>query len=246
MPVFIANGDLYVFAHVPKCAGTTVEEHLAARFGAVGLIGTSSRFKVSLQHLTWREIVALFPEHWIAGSFAVVRHPVDRLVSEFNMRIAQSVPPFPREISIADFLDWVERRLPSAPDLLDNHIRPQVDFIGPRTRLFRLEDGLDAVIAHLDELFGTCSELPPLGHHDSRNPGTEAMFEVSSTLPQGVAERVAQLYEADFDAFGYDPDANRTVRLKILKPELARNWRRTVWRGRMHFSRSLNKNYGDD
>lgn len=233
MPVFIANGDLHVFAHVPKCGGTTVEEHLAARFGALGLIGTSSHFEVSLQHLTWREIVALFPEHWIAESFAVVRHPLDRLVSEFNMRIAQSVPPFPREISIADFLDWVERRLPVAPNLLDNHLRPQVDFIGPRTQLFRLEDGLDAVIAHLDGLFGRRPELPLLGHHDFHNPDTEAMFAVSCSLPQGVAERVAQLYEADFDAFGYDPEPHRTVRLRMLKPELARRWRRIAWRARM-------------
>jgi hypothetical protein len=236
MPVFCSNGELHVFAHIPKCAGTTVEEHLAARFGTLGLIGTSSRYQVSLQHLTWREIVVLFPEAWIAGSFAVVRHPLDRLVSTYNMRIAQATPPFPREISIADFLDWVERRLPVTPNLLDNHLRPQVDFIGPRTRLFRLEDGLDAVVAYLDECFGESSDLPPLSHHDFRNTDTEAMFDVSPTLPPGVAERVARLYAADFDAFGYDPDPNRTVRLKKLKPELARKWRRIAWRARMRAS----------
>jgi hypothetical protein len=155
------------------------------------------------------------------------------------MRIAQATPPFPREISITEFLDWVEWRLPLTPNLLDNHLRPQVDFIGPQTRLFRLEDGLDAVVAHLDELFGERCDLPPLGRHDFRNPDTDEMFDVSSSLPPGVAERIAMLYAADFDAFGYDPEPNRPVRLKTLKPELARNWRRIVWRSRMQLLRVL-------
>lgn len=236
MPVFRVNGELHVFSHVPKCAGTTIEHHIAARFGTLGLIGRSNNSTVSLQHLTWREVVAIFPESWISGSFAVVRHPLDRLVSAYNMRISQEAPPFPREISLTDFLDWVERRLPTTPTLLDNHLRPQVDFIGPRTRIFHLEDGLEVVVAHLDKTFGSRSDLPPLGHHDFRDPEIENLFNTATTMPSGVVERVAHLYAEDFAAFGYPVEPDRPVSYKVFKPDLVRRWQRSAWRARMLLS----------
>ena len=232
MPVFRANGELHVFVHVPKCAGTTIEEHLVTRFGALGFIGASRAHSVSMQHLTWKQIIEILPTSWIAGSFAVVRHPLQRLVSAYNMRITQAKPPFPRETTITDFLDWVERRLPSVPSLLDNHLRPQVDFVGPDTKIFRFEEGLDGVIAHLDTSFGPRPDLPPLGHHDYRNPMTEGLFDISNELPEGVAGRVAELYAEDYARFGYGLAPTRPVKLRILKSSHSRPLRRTMFRVR--------------
>lgn len=229
MPIFRTRGAVHVFAHVPKCAGTSIEEHLAARFGPMGLMGTVPGFGVSLQHLTWVQIEAVLPPAWIAGSFAVVRHPLDRFVSGYNMRLVQATPPFPREVTITDFLDWAEARLPSHPTLLDNHLRPQTDFIGPDTNCFRFEDGLDAVIAYLDAVFGPQPGLPPLGHHDYRDRATEQLFDTVDHLPAGVVERVAQLYAGDFARFGYDTSPDRPVKLRILKPEHAVSARRKMW-----------------
>jgi hypothetical protein len=239
MPIFRVRNSLYVFAHVPKCAGTTIEAHLADRFGPLGLIGTDSEIGVSFQHLTWAQIEAVLPRSWISGSFAVVRHPFDRFVSSYNMRVSQAHPPFPRETSIADFLDWVEARLPFHPGLLDNHLRPQVDFIGPETRLFRFEDRLDAVIDHLDECFGARPDLPPLGHYDYRDPETEKLFDILERLPSTIAGRLARLYANDFDRFGYDPSPNRLVHLKVLKQEYAKLTSRIAWRARTRFGLML-------
>ncbi len=229
MPIFRANGELHIFLHVPKCAGTTIEAHLSARFGQLGLIGMGPGRDVSLQHLTWDEIVSIFPQAWITESFAVVRHPVSRFVSAYNMRITQGKPPFPREISITDFLDWTECRLPKVPSLLDNHLRPQVDFVGPDTKIFRLEDGLDAVLAYLDEVCGSWPDAPPLGHVDFRDPAIECLFDSKSDLPAGVVERVAKLYAKDYEYFGYAFEPDSPVKLKTLKPEQARRFRRGVW-----------------
>jgi hypothetical protein len=241
MPIFRAGGEFHVFAHVPKCAGTTIEAHLAERFGLLGLIGTDTGLGVSLQHLTWAQVTAVLPETWIAGSFAVVRHPLDRFVSGYNMRLSEVRPPFPRETTITDFLDWAEARLPDYPGLLDNHLRPQVDFLGPGTRVFRFEDGLGGVIAGLDETFGARPDLSPLGRHDYRHPRTERLFEVVQTLPAGVADRVTRLYAADYARFDYDPSPERPVKLKVLKPEHVRSYRRTAWHVRSLVGRTISR-----
>lgn len=197
-------------------------------------------FGVSLQHLTWAQLALVLPESWIDSSFAVVRHPLTRFVSEYNMRVSQARPPFPREVTITDFLDWVEGRLPQHPELLDNHLRPQVEFIGLETRVFPLEGGLDAVIAHLDRNFGSMPDLPPLGRHDFTDPETEKLFDVADLLPAGVAQRVAQIYAADYARFGYD-EASASVNLKVLKPRFANPIRRQAWRMRTLVAKTVGR-----
>lgn len=238
MPIFRVNNELHCFAHVPKCAGTTIEAHLVNRFGPLGLLGTEKGFNVSLQHLTWAQVTSVVPEIWIDSSFAVVRHPLARFVSAYNMRLSQVHPPFPREISITDFLDWAEVRLHKHPALLDNHLRPQVDFMSQETRVFRLEEGLAAVIADLDRIFGARPDLPPLGHHDFHDPETEKLFDVTDRLPAGVAERVAQIYAVDYARFDYDP-ASVQVKLKVLKPGLVKPIKRQAWRMRARLTQAV-------
>lgn len=238
MPLFRANNELHYFAHVPKCAGTTIEAHLVNRFGPLGLFGTEKGFGVSLQHLTWAQVISVFPESWIDRSFAVVRHPLTRFVSAYNMRLSQANPPFPREVTITDFLDWAEVRLPDHPGLLDNHLRPQVDFMGHETRVFRLEEGLDAVVADLDRTFGPQPDLPPIGHHDFHDPETEKLLDVTDRLPAGVAERVARIYAVDYARFGYNA-VSVPVKLKVLKPELVNVIRRQTWRMRARLAQAI-------
>lgn len=239
MPIFRVDNELHFFAHVPKCAGTTIEAHLVDRFGPLGLFGTDTEFHVSLQHLTWAEVISLVPENWIASSFAVVRHPLARFLSAYNMRLSQIRPPFPRETTITDFLDWVELRLPAHPELLDNHLRSQVEFIATSTRVFRLEDGIDAVIAHLDESFGPALDLAPLAHHDFRVPETEHLFDVTYDLPERVVKRVARLYAADLAHLGYDTEPARPVKVKVLKPEYAHPFKRHAWRIRQSLGHAI-------
>lgn len=59
-----------LFVHVPKNAGTSIGERLAMR---------------ALGHRTWREYAADFPEEWATyRSFAVVRDPVERFLSNYR------------------------------------------------------------------------------------------------------------------------------------------------------------------
>ncbi|MEZ5771801.1 MAG: sulfotransferase family 2 domain-containing protein [Defluviimonas denitrificans] len=161
MPIFRIGDRLHYYAHVPKCAGTSVEFYLAKRFGQLAF--ENRRFlsdpepsrwtKSSPQHLPLEAFHKLIPEGWIASSFAVVRHPLKRLTSafQFQVEVEKTVAPL---WSIDEwFDDWLVRR-EAEPFLYDNHLRPMADLVPADAAAFRMEDGLDPVVAHLDRLAG--------------------------------------------------------------------------------------------
>jgi hypothetical protein len=51
------------------------------------------------------------------------------------------------------FDDWLARAA-AEPFLYDNHLCPQSAIVPPDATVFRLEDGLDAIVPHLDLLAG--------------------------------------------------------------------------------------------
>lgn len=237
MPIFQAENELHYFGHVPKCAGTSIEAHLVHRFGPLAFLGAGRGFDISPQHFTWAQVTSMVPQAWIKSSFAVVRHPLSRFISAYNMRLMQVDPTFPREVTISDFLDWVEPRLPRYPSLLDNHLRPQVDFVGPNTRIFKLEEGLEPVVNYLDRTFGWQHDIPGLGHIDFVDEAIEQLVDFTDHLPNGVEDRVSELFAVDFQRFGYQ--ASTPVRLRVLKPHLAQPMKRSLWKIRTKASQAL-------
>jgi uncharacterized caspase-like protein len=93
--------------------------------------------------------------------FAILRDPVARLVSEYRYRAGQvrrrtdkAMPPFGA---------WVGRsfrRYDRDPYVLDNHIRPQTEFVVPGLQLFAFEAGLDPVFDWIDRVTGDASAAP--------------------------------------------------------------------------------------
>lgn len=231
MPLFRAdNGSLHVFVHIPKCGGTTIEEFLIQRFGQIGLIGKVGA--ATLQHMTWDELSKVLPINFFDSSFGVVRHPVSRFISAYNMRITQVRPPFPREVTLDDFLTWVEARLKKNPSLLDNHVRPQTDFLGNETKVFLFEDGLEKVVEYLAIEFGTSARNFELGHHHHRPASTAGMF-VPAKVTQKQINRISRLYIGDLKAFGYEsnPPLQDFPYVKCLRSSESKKIRRVLWKG---------------
>lgn len=211
MPVFRIGDKLHYFAHVPKSGGTSVEGYLRERFGKLAFVDTRHLerpaplrwTRSSPQHVALTDLRRLVPEEWIASSFAVVRHPLHRLVSTFRFHVEV-------ERSIASiwtldewFDDWLEKAEEN-PFLFDGHLRPQSDLIPADAVIFPLENGLDAIIPHLDSLAGSQDGPRRIAPRDPRKASDGPT--ASSDRPSAYTlEKIAAYYAEDFRRFGYDP-----------------------------------------
>ncbi|MFD1740217.1 sulfotransferase family 2 domain-containing protein [Cypionkella sinensis] len=211
MPLVWLGHNLVCFVHVPKCAGTAVTHYLAQHFGPLalhdpkfsGLPDTARWSRTSPQHLDAQTYARLFPPGFLNGSFAVVRHPVDRLVSVFH---------FQREIEGRIAADcsleaWVDS-LSEGMDhwMFDNHTRPMTEMVPEQTVAFQLEAGLTPLIGWLQQMSGLEVPLPaeiPLRNVLAQRLKFAGKPAVQRVVSPDVRAKIERLYAADFERFGY-------------------------------------------
>ncbi|MEL6620913.1 MAG: sulfotransferase family 2 domain-containing protein [Pseudomonadota bacterium] len=213
MPIARIGTKLVFFAHVPKCAGSSIENYLRDRFGRLALldrkyllIAPQERWsKTSPQHVDWASLMRMFPGDFFDDIFTVVRHPVDRAVSAYRFQ-SEVEGTVPAGTTFAQWLRAEAGTRQSDPHHSDNHSRPQSEFLPPtdaaHCTVFHLEHGLDAVIPYLDELAGSASGPRAMGHALRSEPPKAGPV----TPTQEEIALIADLYAADFERFGYVPD----------------------------------------
>lgn len=196
MPFYQVNGRNLLFIHVPKTGGRSVEAYLKDLSGAQVLFHPKKQdiFPCSPQHMHAEALELLFGNRFFDHSFMVVRNPYRRFVSEYHWRVTRRDGDQPFEIWAQETLD----KLSQNPYLLDNHLRPQVEFRMKKTAVHKLEDGLDKAVHAAMIAVGLDLEAPSLRH-------THQVTNSKVTGTQMLAERLQELYAADFEAFGYDP-----------------------------------------
>ncbi len=244
MPIYRHKSCVIYFAHVPKCGGTSVEAYLQSCLGAPAFLMPRYRARAgkvwtvtSPQHVAWADMARLFPADFFDESFAVVRHPVDRILSAyvFQRDVEKTLP---ESVDLDDFINRLARpRFRNRP-VFDNHFRLQSDIVPPDAKVFRLEDGLDAVKAHIDKLADGTDKTAEIGR---RLAG-------KSDKPVLTAEqraRLERIYAADFERFGYDRSEgaaqaidSATGRVFAIKTCAPNATRQDKW-GDHHFAVSL-------
>lgn len=210
MPIFRINSDLHYFCHIPKCGGASVEAYLAKRYGDLAFL--NSKFyrvdephrwtKTSPQHADTASISLLFPKGWIKSSFAVVRHPVRRVRSAFDYYLASSGTT-QDELDINQWIKTWDETQTDDPFQFDNHMRPASDLILPKSKIFRLEDGLDPIVPYLDKLEGKIGKDRNIGHENKSRGGTQYISK-QKPLTDASLNRIERLFAQDFKKFGYD------------------------------------------
>jgi len=206
MPIFNINNKKVVFIHIPKTGGTSIENWLS-NFGEMQFYQPDipTFMKCTPQHLTFNDLTVLFGNDFFDVSFAVVRNPYDRLVSEYAFRTENQQKKFKRRINFSDWLTLHINKVKANKHHFDNHLRPQSDFIEEQMQIFKLEDGLENVIKFLKKELHikTNKRIPQLNKS-----------KVVKTLKWSVEVRneVNQFYKNDFKQLQYEVE---TPNIKI-------------------------------
>lgn len=217
MPIFKTNGKLVYYAHVPKCAGSSVEHYLSERFGSVAFqnVNYLDRPKAlrwtrtSPQHVDAGALALLFPPGFFDICFTIVRHPVRRLVSayHFQLEVERSIPP---ETSFHEWLEDMADLLREDPFAFDNHIRPMDDIVPAAAHVFHLENGLDQLVPWCDAITGNADGPRTIPRVNSRDTGKRQAKPQTVPSSEDIG-RITQIFAADFKRFGYQPDPEAPV-----------------------------------
>ncbi|MEO1656852.1 MAG: sulfotransferase family 2 domain-containing protein [Pseudomonadota bacterium] len=245
MPCFRYDGQIHVFAHVPKCGGTSVEDYLRQKFGQLGYFNRPDpqRYyadvwgRCSPQHVPWQDFVSTIPQEWIGQVFTVVRHPFDRFASAYNMRSTAPNESVFSQLPPEEFFDWYLRFERDDPYFLDNHFRPQTDFFPATAEVFKLEDGLDQVEAWLSHTFRIPGPVTGMGHN-MKTPAPESDGWIKEEMSRSLCTKLSAYYARDFEQLGYDEHPEKLPTLKWLGGRSS--WQRAIhkpllmWRAKSH------------
>lgn len=197
MPFIQHNGKRVLFIHIPKAGGTSVETWMKG-FAPLRLfsMGIPHASRCTPQHYRAQDIRALLGDGFFDLAVTIVRNPYDRIASEYRMRAELAKESFWK--GLPAFSPWIEENLDRQQHdryHLDNHLRPQWEFLGNHVEVFRLEDGLAAPLARLSDVLGVTSpKTPP---HELRSAPQEIVWDVADRI------RVQTHYAKDFERFGY-------------------------------------------
>lgn len=198
MPIVYAAGKRLFFAHIPKTGGSSLEIYLVERFGGPLAVrwreGVKQRGIISPSHHLSAEDLLDVLEPDLDAFFAVVRSPLKRMISEFKFQSGHG-KSIPSRFGFSTWLRIMMRCVDLDKRVYRNHIRTQKEMTPEESKIFKMEDGFDPVIAWLDEITGTTSELE-VGHH---------LKSVSKpvTLYRSDVELIQKYYAEDYDSFGY-------------------------------------------
>ncbi|MEM8577474.1 MAG: hypothetical protein AAGF60_06450 [Pseudomonadota bacterium] len=214
MPITrLPNGKLLYFAHVPKAAGTAVEEYLVTRFGRLGLLdrGFGRRSAAEAwtygppQHMPEAVRRDLLPDRLFDAMFATVRHPATRLRSAY-LFARDHEGSVPKGVTFPVWVRGLPRTLATDPGAANGHVRPMVDIVPPRAAVFRIEDGLTPVVTWLDQRAGKADgprEIAPKNR--IRDVLADRDMPVEEIALTGkICAEIAEIYAADYARFGYD------------------------------------------
>ena len=223
MPIAKTSKKLIYFAHVPKCGGSSVQDYLHARFGALAFEDraylsvpeTHQWTKTSPQHVDTKSLGRMFPAGFFDVTFTIVRHPVSRLISAYHFQ--QEVEgQIPQGQSFGAWLETVADLREENPFAFDNHTRPMSDIVPEGAHVFYLEHGLDALVPWLD--LATGEKAGPRAIHKSNARGDHGGSTGQKVTPTADELSIVQeLYAEDFTRFGYKVGEKNPA---AAKPEL--------------------------
>ena len=201
MPVYYNNDYSLLHMHVPKACGSYIKRiFLAADLYEV-LESRDPKFLISsLQHIEADRLKSLVNLSKITYSFAVIRDPAQRILSEFYYRMKISDVNLDKRDHL--FSEWLQQVISDYKHnnyCLDNHVRPQHHFLLKDINTFRIEDQYNQLKSWLLVKVGCKSNKCLI---DNISPPTPHVS--TNVLPKSLIHDFVSLYEDDYAILGYD------------------------------------------
>jgi hypothetical protein len=138
-------------------------------------------------------------------SFAIVRNPIHRMVSEYRWAVEKStLPDNVKKYNFSEFVKFAFEKYEKDENFLAGHLKPQRRFVGSKlSKSFKYENGLNAIVAEVFRDTG----LKPLGKIDI--PVVNRSGRQSVYIKDADVEAIQRMYSEDFRLFDYSPDLSR-------------------------------------
>ena len=209
MPLYTLSDDAknlkcaFYFIHIPKCAGTTIEAlfeelNFNTFLAPKDYQEISQCLKLSPTHFDISLIENIFPLDKLY-TFAIVRNPYQRLLSDYNWAVTKTERLFYQKMSFEEFCIYCFDGYSRNKNFRDNHVRPQYYFISNNVnKIYKIEDGVDEAIAEVFEDIGVKTNNKIV--LNKLNASTLPVFEINPT----TKELIYDFYKEDFKTFGYE------------------------------------------
>lgn len=207
LPIFIDDKNTpLVFIHIPKTGGTSVFSSLNERIKVLFHDEFGADLPCPPQHFHFALLKRLGITNWTENQIAVVRNPIARFISEFAYR--KRVDKNCRWFTLTSFTYFITLAYKHNPYILSNHIRPQYEFIGEGVALYRLEDGLAALLKDYPNYF---KQYVDLKTHKN------ASHSYLQTIDPRALDRLTAFYQKDMSLFRYDSSTIKIAKESTIK-----------------------------
>ena len=220
----ISESHKFIFIHIPKCAGTSIENALSS-YCKKGFLGYDKKLKGFKQHANCHELLT---HNYITSEmcdsffkFAFVRNPWDRCVSQYIWRIKKGGnfvngqhmkcqkrifihPNFNQKFvrnNVTFLRQFLEKDFPWQEMSFEQHMRPQVEFIYDCTKtkldfIGKFENINNDFSYVCNKLIGEQVELPH-ANKSSNNQNYKQYYD------NYTKDLVSEFYYEDIKEFNY-------------------------------------------
>lgn len=204
MPVFTKDNKNFLFIHVPKTGGTSIEKVFYQSGWSLAYLdfggqGSLNHLRLcSPQHMHKEMLQSIFNLDKFDEIFMVIRNPYKRFRSEYcwanrsNFNSAKPIEIWAKEAIAA----YTKNNY-----ILDNHLRPQSEFKVPNATIYKLEQGFESILKDIENRHNI-----KLNNEGTRALSSEHVSGVSPNkvkLNQSTKELIYDHYHSDFECFGY-------------------------------------------
>jgi len=219
VPVFRKDDKNILFIHIPKTGGSSIDKVFRASGyemhfvdGKVGEGSINNLRRCTPQHMHGAVLRQLFKLHRFDVIFMIVRDPLARFRSEYLWRNRKKKHLAVDADSVQQWANESFAKFAADSYAYDNHLRPQVDFLVPGVKVYHIENGMDSIIADLNDTYGLGLQArAPREREGTTKTGISSR---DVAISPAVEARVKEFYRRDYEQFGYPggPATSRLVR----------------------------------